>query len=147
CHEIVCPRSAETGQSSCLVLGFWGGGTGLGRCSRLAWIADKSSPGVAVDPTGMKSSMMLRSEWRGDVEHRYDGGYPSLYENGYMRTQPPPMAPIFRSAGQARLLAAVLLTDDELSVTELAERADLAYPTAHREVARLLDAGILTEQQ
>ncbi|MEY2847380.1 MAG: hypothetical protein RI885_45 [Actinomycetota bacterium] len=57
------------------------------------------------------------------------------------------MAPIFRSDGQARLLAALLLAGDELSVTELAERADLAYPTAHREVVRLVDAGILIERQ
>lgn len=57
------------------------------------------------------------------------------------------MAPIFRSDGQARLLAALLLTEDELSLTDLAERAELAYPTAHREVGRLLDAGILTERQ
>lgn len=64
-----------------------------------------------------------------------------------MRTQAPPVAPIFRSDGQARLLAAVMLIEDELSLTELAERADLAYPTAHREVGRLLDAAILTERR
>lgn len=40
-----------------------------------------------------------------------------------------------------------MLTGDELSVTDLAERAGLAYPTAHREVARLRDAGILSERQ
>ena len=39
-----------------------------------------------------------------------------------------------------------MLTGDELSVTDLAKRADLAYPTAHREVGRLLDAGILSER-
>lgn len=64
----------------------------------------------------------------------------------YMRTEAPLLAPIFRSDGQARLLAAVLLTGDELSVTDLATRAGLAYPTVHREVARLVDAGILTER-
>jgi DNA-binding transcriptional ArsR family regulator len=63
-----------------------------------------------------------------------------------MRTEAPLLAPIFRSDGQARLLATLLLGGDELSLTELAERADLAYPTAHREVARLLEAGILTER-
>ncbi len=66
---------------------------------------------------------------------------------GYMRTDAPLLAPIFRSAGQARLLAALLLGGDELSVTDLANRAQLAYPTAHREVARLVEAGILTERQ
>lgn len=65
----------------------------------------------------------------------------------YMRTEAPLIAPIFRSDGQARLLSAVLLTGDELSLTDLAMRADLAYPTAHREVARLLDAGILAERR
>jgi DNA-binding transcriptional ArsR family regulator len=65
----------------------------------------------------------------------------------YMRTEAPLLAPIFRSDGQARLLSTLLLTGDELSVTDLAKRAGLAYPTVHREVARLVDAGILTERQ
>ncbi|WP_062521902.1 hypothetical protein [Demequina silvatica] len=63
-----------------------------------------------------------------------------------MRTEPPLLAPIFRSDGQARLLSVVILGDDEISLTDLASRAELAYPTAHREVARLLDAGILAER-
>lgn len=66
---------------------------------------------------------------------------------GYMRTEAPLLAPIFRSDGQARLLSTLLLTGDELSITDLAKRAGLAYPTAHREVARLVDAGILKERQ
>jgi DNA-binding transcriptional ArsR family regulator len=66
---------------------------------------------------------------------------------GYMRTEAPLLAPIFRSDGQARLLSTVLLSGDELSITDMARRAGLAYPTAHREVARLLDAGILSERQ
>lgn len=64
----------------------------------------------------------------------------------YMRTEAPLLAPIFRSGGQARLLAVLLLGDDELSVTDLAKRAGLAYPTAHREVARLIETGILIER-
>jgi hypothetical protein len=36
----------------------------------------------------------------------------------------------------------LLLAGDELSVTDLAKRAGLAYPTAHREVERLVDAAI-----
>ncbi len=48
---------------------------------------------------------------------------------------------------QARLLSALLLTGDELSVTDLAKRAGLAYPTVHREVARLVDTGILSARQ
>lgn len=65
----------------------------------------------------------------------------------YMRTEAPLLAPIFRSDGQARLLSTLLLIGDELSITDLAKRADLAYPTVHREVARLVDAGILSERQ
>ncbi len=65
----------------------------------------------------------------------------------YLRTEAPILAPIFRSDGQARLLSTLLLTGDELSITDLACRAGLAYPTAHREVARLLDAGIVSERQ
>jgi len=64
-----------------------------------------------------------------------------------MRTKAPLLAPIFRSEGQARLLAVLLLGDVELSISDVAERAHLAYPTAHREAARLLDAGILEEQK
>jgi hypothetical protein len=62
----------------------------------------------------------------------------------YMRTEAPLLAPIFRSDGQARLLSVILLAG-EYTVTELAKHAKLAYPTAHREVGRLLDAGILIE--
>lgn len=64
-----------------------------------------------------------------------------------MRTAAPLLAPIFRSDGQARLLAELLLTGDELSLTDLAERIGLAYATVHREAERLLDAAILRERQ
>ncbi len=64
-----------------------------------------------------------------------------------MRTESPLLAPIFRSDGQARLLSALLLSGDEFSISDLAGRAALAYPTAHREVERLLDAGILSERR
>lgn len=64
-----------------------------------------------------------------------------------MRTEAPLLAPIFRSDGQARLLTEVILTGDELSLSDLSERIDLAYATVHREAERLLDAGILRERQ
>ena len=64
----------------------------------------------------------------------------------FMRTEAPLLAPIFRSDGQARLLSTLLLGADELSITDVAARSRLAYPTAHREVGRLLDAGILAER-
>lgn len=65
----------------------------------------------------------------------------------FVRTEAPLLAPVFRSDGQARLLAALLLGGDEFSITELADRAGLTYPTAHREVGRLEDAGILSERR
>lgn len=65
----------------------------------------------------------------------------------YMRTEAPLLAPLFRSEGQAQLLSTVLLTDEELVLSDLAGRAGLAYATAHREVARLVDAGVLGERK
>ncbi|WP_426563154.1 helix-turn-helix domain-containing protein [Angustibacter sp. McL0619] len=65
-----------------------------------------------------------------------------------MRTAPPIIAPLFRSDGQARLLAELFLSgDDELNLNELAERAGLAYGSVHREVARLLEVGLLVERK
>ena len=58
------------------------------------------------------------------------------------------MAPLFRSDGQARLLAELFLSGvDELNVNELSERIGLAYGTVHREVGRLLEAGLLSERR
>lgn len=65
-----------------------------------------------------------------------------------MRTAPPLTAPLFRSDGQARLLAELFLSGaDELNVRALAKRAGLSYATAHREVERLLEAGLLAERR
>lgn len=56
----------------------------------------------------------------------------------------PALIPLFRSEQQLRLLA-VLFGDalEELSVGELAERADVAQATASREIARLADHGLV----
>lgn len=62
-----------------------------------------------------------------------------------MRTSPPLLAPLFRSDGQARILSCLFLGDEELSITELADRTGLAYATVHREIGRLLDAGLISE--
>lgn len=56
------------------------------------------------------------------------------------------LAPLFRSDGQARLLAELLLGEVELSVQELADRVGLAYPTVWKEVRRLVQAQILRER-
>lgn len=65
-----------------------------------------------------------------------------------VRTQPPLVAPLFRSDGQARLLSTLFLSvEGELNLNEIAARAGLAYGTVHREVGRLLDAGLLSERR
>ena len=65
-----------------------------------------------------------------------------------VRTSPPLVAPLFRSDGQARLLAEVFLSGaDELNVNEIAGRAGLAYGTVHREVGRLIQAGLLVDRR
>jgi DNA-binding Lrp family transcriptional regulator len=60
-----------------------------------------------------------------------------------MRTKPPLLAPIFRSAGQAAILAEVLSEDGPVGLGRLAERTGLPRSTAHREVSRLAEAGLL----
>jgi hypothetical protein len=65
-----------------------------------------------------------------------------------VRTAPPLTAPLFRSDGQARLLAELFLSGaDELNLVELASRARLAYTSVHREVGRLVEAGLLVERR
>ncbi|MGV8973221.1 MAG: MarR family transcriptional regulator [Rhodoglobus sp.] len=60
-----------------------------------------------------------------------------------MRTKAPPLAPIFRSALQARLLLHVLTSDEGVTAAELARRLGAPEPTVSREARRLLDAGLL----
>ena len=61
-----------------------------------------------------------------------------------MRTSAPPLAPVFRSALQGRLLALVFLRPEEdQTLTDLARRLEAHPATVHREVQRLSDAGIL----
>ena len=64
-----------------------------------------------------------------------------------MRTQAPVLAPVFRSEGQARLLSAVLLGSEEISIADAAVRSGVAYPTAYAEAQRLLQAGIFRERR
>lgn len=56
--------------------------------------------------------------------------------------------PLFRSDGQARILAELVFSpDDELSITELTHRAAVAYGSVHREVERLLQAGLVQQRR
>ncbi len=61
-----------------------------------------------------------------------------------MRSDAPPLMPIFRSRHQADLLTWLLLhPDQEYTVTELADRLDVPLTTLHREAQRLVNAEIL----
>lgn len=62
----------------------------------------------------------------------------------HMRTQAPPLIPIFRSALQARLLLRVLTDDEPRTIADLARVLDAPEPTVHREVRRLMEAGLVT---
>ncbi len=60
-----------------------------------------------------------------------------------MRTSAPPLLAIFRSRLQGDILARVILQPDTLTVTDLAKQVQAPVPTVHREVARLVAAGLL----
>ena len=64
---------------------------------------------------------MLRSHVDGRIEECAEPLTLDIMEDNlsYMRTEAPLLAPIFRSDGQARLLSALLLTGEELSITDL----------------------------
>lgn len=65
-----------------------------------------------------------------------------------MRTPASPLAPLFRSDAQARVLTALFLpVEHQVNLSELAEKTGVPYGSVHREVERLLDAGILTEER
>lgn len=70
---------------------------------------------------------------------RINGWYDSV-----MRTPPPLLAPLFRSEGQAAILAELLLTGETVGLADLTSRLDLPRSSVHREVSRLADAGLLT---
>jgi DNA-binding transcriptional ArsR family regulator len=62
--------------------------------------------------------------------------------------RPPPLLPIFRSSAQLAVLAELFTgPEPELSVGELARRADVPQATVSREVARLVAAGILADRE
>lgn len=62
-----------------------------------------------------------------------------------MRARPPLLLPIFRSANQAHILTAAFLGDSAKSLAELSQDLAIPYATVYREVAHLLDAGLLSE--
>jgi len=65
-----------------------------------------------------------------------------------MRTAAPLLFPLFRSRGQARLLAHVFLHPEAArSLNQLAREIGIDPATAHREAARLEEAGILRSER
>jgi DNA-binding transcriptional ArsR family regulator len=65
-----------------------------------------------------------------------------------MRSNAPPLLPIFRSRHQADLLTVLFLQPDvDHTVTDLAARVGVPLTTAHRELQRLEVAGLLTGRQ
>jgi len=65
-----------------------------------------------------------------------------------MRSSAPRFVPLFRSDSQFRLLAEVFLSGaEELSISELVERTGVSWGSTHREVARLVEAGVLQERR
>jgi len=62
-----------------------------------------------------------------------------------MKTQAPLLLPLFRSESQARLLAEVYLhvPPEGATLSELAARAGVSVGTAHREISRLEEAGLV----
>ncbi len=65
----------------------------------------------------------------------------------YMRTTAPLLLPLFRSANQERVLSGIFLADRRMSIQNLSEHLNIPYPTVHREVNRLLQAGLLEEEK
>lgn len=64
-----------------------------------------------------------------------------------MRSEAPPLLPLFRSDAQARVLACLAMSPTPLSLTELADAAAVAEGNAHREISRLMDAGIVEDHR
>jgi hypothetical protein len=65
-----------------------------------------------------------------------------------MRSDPPPLMPIFRSRQQADLLTRLFLQpDQDHTATALATGLSVPLTSAHRELQRLEEAGLLTGRQ
>ncbi len=65
----------------------------------------------------------------------------------FVRTLPPSLLPILRSDRQGEILALLLLsTGNEHSLSDIQRRVGGAFAVVHREVTRLLEAGVLLER-
>ena len=64
-----------------------------------------------------------------------------------MRSEPSLHLPIFRSANQARILTEIFLVEERRSIQELSTKLAIPYATLHKEIGRLLDAGLISEER
>ena len=65
-----------------------------------------------------------------------------------MNTRAPALSPLFRSDVQAHILARIFLNPDRgYTTAELARESQAPYATAHREVVRLIEAGLVSEDR
>jgi AraC-like DNA-binding protein len=65
-----------------------------------------------------------------------------------VNTVAPRLAPIFRSDTQAEILARLLLNPDHgHTIAELARLVGASYASAHREIQRLLETGLLVQER
>lgn len=65
-----------------------------------------------------------------------------------MRTPPPPLAPFLRSDTQGKILAFLLLDPaDAHSLADVARAVDAPTAVVHKEVSRLVDAGVLIDSR
>jgi predicted nucleotidyltransferase len=64
-----------------------------------------------------------------------------------VKTQPSALAPFLRSDAQGDVLALLLLApDEEFSIADVKRRTGTAAAVAHREVVRLIEAGVLADR-
>lgn len=65
-----------------------------------------------------------------------------------MKASAPPLLPIFRSQGQADLLALLYLNpDSEYNLSELAALIGVSLRAVHHEVSRMVEAGLLEDRR
>ena len=66
----------------------------------------------------------------------------------YVNASAPELAPLFRSDTQGEILARLLLNPDAaVTIAELARATSTSYATTHREVQRLVRAGVVSENR
>lgn len=66
----------------------------------------------------------------------------------FMKSATPALLPLLRSRAQGDVIAWIMLHPDQaFSVKEVADKTGVSHPTASREIDRLAEAGLITEQR